>query len=118
MPNVNIMGFVAADAAYRHADDWNRQQCAYLAANRDYLVAEINRIPGLRLDPVEATYLAWIDVSALALDDPPRFFEDAGVGLSPGHEFGDTDFMRLNFGCPRSRVEEALRRIRAAVEML
>ncbi len=118
VPHVNIMGLAAATAAYEHADDWNRQQCAYLAASRDYLVAEINRIPGLRLDPVEATYLAWIDVSALALDDPPRFFEDAGVGLSPGHEFGDTDFMRLNFGCPRSRVEEAVRRIRAAVEKL
>ncbi len=118
VPNVNIMGLAAAVAAYQHADDWNRQQCAYLAANRDYLVSEINRIPGLKLDPIEATYLAWVDVSALGLDDPPAFFEAAGVGMSPGHEFGDTDFMRLNFGCPRSRVEEALRRIHTAVKRL
>ncbi len=118
VPNVNIMGLVAALAAYRYADEWNRQQCAYLAANRDYLVAEINRIPGLRLDPIEATYLAWIDVAALGVDDPPAFFEAAGVGMSPGREFGDDRFMRLNFGCPRGRVEEALRRIRAAVEAL
>ena len=116
VPHVNLMGLAAAEAAYEFGDEWNRQQCAYLAANRDYLITEINSIPGLRLDPVEATYLAWIDVSALGLEDPPGFFEAAGVGMSPGHEFGATSHMRLNFGCPRSRVVEAVERIRAAVE--
>ncbi len=115
VPHVNIMGFAAAEAAYEFGDEWNRQQCAYLAASRDYLLQQINAIPGLRLGPIEATYLAWIDVAALGLDDPPRFFEDAGVGMSPGREFGDPGFMRLNFGCPRSRVEEAVRRISDAV---
>ena len=116
VPHVSILGLVAAEAAYRHGDEWNRQQCAYLAANRDYLINEVNRIPGLRLGPVEATYLAWIDVSALGLDNPPRFFEAAGVGMSPGRDFGDPEFMRLNFACPRSRVELAVARIRNAVE--
>ena len=118
VPHVNIMGYAAAEAAYRFGDEWVRQQCAYLAANRDLLIEEINRIPGLKLGPIEATYLAWIDVSALGLDDPPVFFEDAGIGMSPGREFGDRKFMRLNFACPRSRVEEAIRRIRKAVEAL
>ncbi|MGD8349123.1 MAG: PatB family C-S lyase [Gammaproteobacteria bacterium] len=116
VPHVNLLGLTAAEAAYRHGEEWNRQQCAYLAANRDYLLDEINRIPGLRLGPIEATYLAWIEVAALGLDDPPRFFEDAGVGMSPGRDFGDAGFMRLNFGCPRSRVEQAVERIRSAVE--
>ena len=116
VPHVNIMGLTAAEAAYRHGDEWNRQQCAYLAASRDYLIEEINRVPGLRLGPIEATYLAWIEVSALGLDDPPRFFEEAGVGMSPGREFGDPGFVRLNFGCPKSRVEQAVERIRRAVE--
>ncbi|MDP1086697.1 aspartate aminotransferase, partial [Klebsiella pneumoniae] len=74
--------------------------------NRDYLVEAINALPGLRLDPIEATYLAWIDVSAASLDNPPHFFEQAGVGLSPGRDFGDERFMRLNFGCPRALLEE------------
>lgn len=116
VPHVNLMGYAAATAAYAHGDEWNRQQCAYLAANRDYLIDAINQIPGLHLGPIEATYLAWIDVSGLGLENPPRFFEDAGVGLSPGRDFGDPSHMRLNFGCPRSRLEEAVRRIRNAVE--
>ncbi len=118
VPHVNILGLAAAEAAYEFGGEWNRQQCAYLAANRDYLLAEINRIPGLRMWPVEATYLAWIDVSALCLDNPAKFFETAGVGMSPGRDFGDTNYMRLNFGCPRSRVELAVQRIRKAIEEL
>jgi len=115
VPHVPALGYVAAQAAYESGDDWNRQQVDYLRDNRDYLLREINSIRGLRLDSVEATYLAWIDVSDLELDNPAKFFEQAGVGLSAGREFGDTRFMRLNFGCPRSIVEQAITRIRLAV---
>ncbi|MDB2384830.1 hypothetical protein N9V90_03250 [Endozoicomonas sp.] len=56
---------------------------AYLRGNHDYLVEAIGKIPGIYMKPMEATYLAWIDVSALHLDDPHHFFEKAGLGLSP-----------------------------------
>jgi len=115
VPYVTALGYVAAQAAYQSGDDWNRQQVAYLRSNRDYLLREINAIRGLRLDSVEATYLAWIDVSELGLKNPAKFFEQAGVGMSAGREFGDGRFMRMNFGCPRSLVEEAVTRIRLAV---
>jgi cystathionine beta-lyase len=115
---VNLFGLTAMQAAYEHGDDWNRQLVKYLRGNRDFLMREINAIEGLRLDPVEATYLAWIDVSGLGLDNPRRFFEQAGVGMSPGREFGDNGFMRLNFGCPRALLEEAVSRIRNAVESI
>ncbi|MCP3687038.1 MAG: aspartate aminotransferase, partial [Gammaproteobacteria bacterium] len=81
----------------------------------DYLVSEINQIRGLKLDPIEATYLAWIDVSTLELDNPQQFFIDAGLGFSPGQEFGDNRFMRLNFGCNRATLQEAVARIKTAV---
>ncbi|MEH6649291.1 MAG: PatB family C-S lyase [Motiliproteus sp.] len=116
VPDVNLLGYTATLAAYRDGDEWNRQQCDYLRSNRDYLLREINAIEGLRLDPFEATYLAWIDVSELQLDNPPAFFEKAGVGMSPGVDFGDDHFMRMNFGCNRTQVEEAVKRIRAAVK--
>jgi len=115
VPYVNILGYTATEAAYESADYWNHQQLDYLRINRDYLKHEINQIPGLRLDITEATYLAWIDVSGLKLDKPGAFFEKAGVGLSAGRDFGDDGFMRLNFGCPRSLLEEAITRIRLAV---
>ncbi len=118
VPDVNLLGYTAALAAFRDGETWNRDQIDYLRGNRDYLVQEINTIRGLRLNPFEATYLAWIDVSELQLDNPAAFFEAAGVGMSPGIDFGDRNFMRLNFGCPRSTVEEAVRRIRTAVESL
>lgn len=115
VPDVNLFGYTAAIAAYEAGDEWNQKQLDYLRGNRDYLVEEINRIPGLKLDPIEATYLAWIDVSAAKLENPSRFFEQAGVGMSPGRDFGNANFMRLNFGCPRPLLEEAVKRIRSAL---
>jgi cystathionine beta-lyase len=115
VPEVNLLGYTAALAAYRDGDEWNRAQLEYLRGNRDYLLAAINALPGLKLDPIEATYLAWIDVSAAALENPPHFFEQAGVGMSPGRDFGDDRFMRLNFGCPRALLEEAVERMRRAL---
>ena len=118
VPGVNLLGFTAAEAAYRNGDEWNRQQLQYLRANRDYLLEQINNIPGLSMPACEATYLAWIDASGLKLRSPHKFFEEAGVGLSDGSDFGDPQSVRLNFGCPRSRLEEAVRRMRHAVETL
>jgi cystathionine beta-lyase len=65
---------------------------------------------------VEATYLAWIDTRDTGIADPHRFFEEAGVGLSDGKDFGAPGFARLNFGCRRALVESALDRIAAALE--
>lgn len=113
--HVNLFGYLSTEAAFSQAGDWHRQLLDYLRNNRDFLIDEINAIRGLKLDPVEATYLAWIDVSELRLDNPHLFFEQAGVGMSPGGDFGDNGFMRLNFGCSRATLEEAVSRIRKAI---
>ncbi|PSJ48116.1 aspartate aminotransferase [Zobellella endophytica] len=115
MADVNLLGFVAAEAAYRDGDGWLEAQLAYLRQNRDLLVERLNRVPGVRVLAPEATYLAWVDISALQLEDPIGFFEQAGVGLSPGGQFGGSDFVRLNFGCPRAMLDEALHRMVAAI---
>jgi cystathionine beta-lyase len=57
---------------------------------------------------VEATYLAWIDCSGLGVADPQAYFLERGVGLSPGAQFGDARFVRLNFGTRRALLAEAL----------
>ena len=115
VPHVNTLGYVAAEAAYRHGEAWRRQLIAYLCGNRDLVHAEINTIPGLSMTHVEATYLAWIDTRAAGIEKPGPFFEQAGVGLSDGTDFGAPGFVRLNFGCSRSLLVEALQRMRNAL---
>ena len=115
VPHVNALGYTAAHAAYRHAGEWHRALLAYLRANSDLVAAAVAEMPGLATAEVEATYLAWIDARGAELDDPAGFFEKAGVGLSDGREFGAPGFLRLNFGCPRSLLAEALERMRVAL---
>ncbi|OYD23091.1 MalY/PatB family protein [Oceanimonas baumannii] len=115
MADVNLLGFVAAEAAYADGEEWLQAQLGYLRQNRDLLVERLNNVPDVRVLAPEATYLAWVDISALELDDPIGFFEQAGVGLSPGGQFGGSDFVRLNFGCPRAMLDEALHRMIAAI---
>lgn len=115
VPHVNILGYTAAEAAYRHGEGWRRQLIAYLAGNRDLVTAEINAIPGLSMTHVEATYLAWIDTRPAGIEKPGQFFEKAGVGLSDGADFGAPGFVRLNFGCSRSLLVEALQRMRRSI---
>jgi cystathionine beta-lyase len=115
VPHVNTLGFTAAEAAYRQGEAWRSQLLAYLRANRDLLLAEINAIPGLTMTHVEATYLAWIDTRATGIAHPGAFFEQARVGLSDGADFGAPGFVRLNFGCSRSLLLTALQRMRRAL---
>lgn len=118
----NILGMVAAEAAYRHCADWHAALLATLRANRDLLEATVASLPGLQMTHVEATYLGWINASQLChergIGNPQRFFEEAGVGLSPGSDFGpdSRQFVRLNFGCPQDTLRKALDRMSAAVE--
>lgn len=112
VPSVNALGFAAARAAYRDCGDWHQELLEYLRGNRELVYQTINSIKGLSMHQVEATYLAWIDTRKSGLHDPPSFFEQAGVGLSPGSDFGDPGFVRLNFGCPRPLLRQALERIK------
>ena len=113
--DVNTLGLIAATAAYEKCDDWLSDLILYLRSNRDFLEKEINQLPGLKLNHIEATYLAWIDVCNANIENPAQFFEDAGVGLSCGSFFGQKGFVRLNFGCPRSRLEQAIERMKTAL---
>ena len=116
---VNCLGYTACAAAYRDGEPWRRALLAYLRGNRDFLGDFVAReLPGVRLEaPIEATYLAWLNVAALGLQDPVRHFEDHGVGLSDGRHFGAPPgaYVRLNFGCPRAQLAEALARMKRAL---
>ncbi len=115
VPHVNTLGFTAALAAYRDSQEWHNALLDYLRVNRELLEQRIGKMSGLAMGHVEATYLAWIDTRPLALENPGRFFEAAGVGLSDGREFGGPGFVRLNFGCCRDRLNQALDRMESAL---
>lgn len=116
---VTALGFTACEAAYRDSEPWRQALLAYLRGNRDFLLDFIAReLPGVKVEAtIEATYLAWLNVSALQLPDPIAHFEAHGVGLSDGAFFGAPkgSHVRLNFGCPRATLAEALRRMKAAL---
>ncbi|MDP7575971.1 MAG: PatB family C-S lyase [Pseudomonadales bacterium] len=111
---VNVFAYTSMLIAYRDCESWRQELIGYLQANRDYLADRIKNIPGISMSPVEATYLAWLDVSQLALADAMSFFEDAGVGFSDGAQFDGEGFMRFNFACPRETLIEACDRIENA----
>lgn len=114
VPHVNLLGYSAALAAYRDGEPWRQALLAYLRGNRDLVAAAIAQIPDLSATNVEATYLTWIDTRQTGLEHPGRFFEEAGVGLSDGADFDGPGFVRLNFGCPRPLLKEALERMKRA----
>ena len=117
--SVNPLGMEATRVAYSEGAPWLAELKTYLQANRDWLVEAVrSRLPGVTINVPQGTYLAWLDCSALDLDNPQQFFlEQAKVGLSPGLDFGDQhqQFVRLNFGCPRSLLEEGIARMERAL---
>ena len=115
VPDPAALGYHATLAAYRDSEEWLNQLLIYLRENASIVYQRVNQMPGLRAKPVEATYLQWIDATALNTSDPHKFFEENGVGLSDGRDFGKPGFVRLNFGCPRSTLLKALDRMDAAL---
>jgi len=118
IPHVNILAYIAATAAYRDGDEWLAAQLAYLRVNQELATRRINAMPGLRMLPIEGTYLGWIDASALPVANPYRFFVDAGVGFTSGLGFGAPKFVRINIGCQRALLEKALDRMDVALAKL
>lgn len=115
VPEVNILGLWAAEAAYHGGGEWLAALLDYLRSNRTLVEREIGSMDGLAMHHVEATYLAWIDARGIDKISPGRFFETHGVGLSEGTDFGLSGFVRLNFGCRRVLLQKALERMKKAV---
>jgi cystathionine beta-lyase len=114
VPHVNLFGWVAAEAAYRHAEPWRLALLDLLRANRD-TVEQAARAWGVAMPHVEATYLAWLDfrpwLDRMSGLSPAKFFLAHGVALMDGAPFGAPGFARLNFACPPSLLAEALGRL-------
>lgn len=111
VPGVGPLEFAASEAAFNDTGPWLPALLDYLRENHRRLQAVV----GERMTPVEATYLAWIDVRDLELERPGAHFEQHGLGLSNGAAFGGEGFVRFNFACPRSVLDEGLERLEQAI---
>lgn len=121
-PLVNIMGMVAAEAAYAHGEEWLEDQLAYVRANHEHFARTVNEtIPELEVLPADSLYLAWMDCRALGMDAEELttfMLTKARLWLDEGQKFGlqGHGYMRVNLGCPRRTVDEAIRRLTVAIE--
>ena len=118
VPIVPTLSYTAAEAAYQYGWSWHQQLIEHLRGNLQFLKQQIANTPHLWMDDTEATYLAWINTSSLPADNAYEFFLSAGVGLTPGAQFGDGNYQRLNFACSRQQLQEGLGRMQQAVHNL
>ena len=118
---INIMGLLAAKAAYEHGDEWYEAMREYIAGNIAYTKAFIDeKIPEVKLVENEGTYLLWLDFKALKLSHEELedlIVNKAKLWLDGGKMFGESGsgFQRINVACPRKILTEALVRLETAV---
>jgi cystathionine beta-lyase len=122
LSEANTLGETAAEAAYRGGASWLDRLLIYIKDNADMVERCLKReLPQLRMSPLEGTYLGWIDCRRLGLgpEQLRRLFVDhAHLAVNPGDSFGSEGegFVRINLACPRSLLEEALSRLKRAID--
>ena len=123
IPMVNALGLVAAQAAFSQCDGWLAELQSYLTENRDVLLDYLaENMPEIKSTRPDSTYLGWLDCSKTKIQGSPYdfFMKQAKVALSDGAQFGPggEGFVRINYGCPRPQLLEALDRMRGALKAL
>lgn len=120
----SVLALTAHIAAYQQGGPWLDALRGYLEENLLYIAQEVNRaFPKLNWQPPEATYLAWIDLRPLNIDDRALqkvLIEQQKVAIMPGYTYGKegNGFVRLNAGCPRSKLEQGVQRLIAGINTL
>lgn len=123
LPEVNLLGLTAALAAYKNGETWHKELLVYLNGNRHFFTDYVQEhLPMLRTTIPEGTFLAWLDCSASGISGNQHefFLNQAKVALNDGQRFGQggNDFVRLNFGCSRSTLTQALLQMKFALATL
>ena len=121
--DVNPFGIVALQAAYNESEDWMDELNQYLWGNYQVLCDFIGKnLPQWKVCPLEGTYLPWVDVSAMGIPVETlcqRLLQEAKVWINPGTMYGPETgkgYVRFNIATQRSRLVEALERIKAYLE--
>ncbi len=118
--SANSFGIEMARAAYSlEGAAWVDALCAYLDGNRRIFEEGLRAIPGVKVTPLQATYLEWVDFRALGMEEAEirrRIEGAARIAANHGETFGKggAGFQRFNIATPRARVKEAVERLQAA----
>lgn len=123
---VNVMGFIATTAAYEHGEAWLQAQRQHLREQAEYCHQRINTMPYVSMNAMEATYLAWVDVTQVnkkiqaegKSGGAYQYFLANGVAVSDGDAFGDGNFVRLNLATDRALLQQGLDSIASALAAL
>lgn len=124
MHNPNVFANAAVRVGYTQCGGWLDELNAYIDANEEYVRNYMKQyLPGFRVMPREATFLLWIDCRGLNISDERLeqwFIREAKVGVYMGNIFGaqGKGFIRMNIAAPAALLEEAMRRMKEAVEKL
>jgi cystathionine beta-lyase len=120
----NTLGTIACEAAYRYGAPWLDALLDYVRGNHARLAEELKRnLPEIGVAPADSLYLAWLDCRGLGLSSKELndfMLRDAGLWLNRGEEFGPggEGHMRMNLGCPRTLLDQALAQLTGAVQRL
>lgn len=114
--SASLPGIYALMAAYNESDDYIEGLKEYVYNNYLFFKEKIEKVSNnkIRLDDLESTYLIWFNIDDLEVS--PEEFQNllinvGHLGIMSGENYGNEGFMRINIGCPRLKLEEAVNRI-------
>lgn len=118
---VNLLGMVAAQAAYNHGEQWLESMLAYVRGNHAHFAESVNQLSDkVHVLPADSLYLAWMDCRGLGMDAEALndfMLTKARIWFDKGQKFGAEGhgYMRVNLGCPRATVDETIRRLKSVL---
>lgn len=121
---LNIMGLIACEEAYRNGQEWYEAMYQYVKDNIAFTKKYVDeKLSGVTMIEHEGTYLVWLDFRGTGLDTPALedlIINKAKLWLDSGKIFGKSGegFQRINVACPRKVLEEALTRIKEALKSI
>lgn len=124
LANGNIFAYIACKAAYDNGAEWRKQMLEYVQGNLDYVVDFLkNNVPQIKPMIPQASFLIWLDCSGMNMTSNELqdfMVKKAKLGLNKGTTYGPggENHLRLNIGCPRSVLVEAMNNLKKAVETL
>lgn len=115
--SLNTFASVALHAAYTEGAPWLDELLPYISANMEYVKAELEQIPGIRVTIPQSTYLIWIDYRELGLEEKEimtRLLEIGKLALEPGTKYGEEGrgFLRMNVACSFDTVKDGVERFK------